>query len=168
MSASVRPGASAVDIIREIAAIPYGRASDRRGETILRERRGTCSGKHYLLRELLVARGVDVQLIHRVYRLTRTEAARMFSPDVATTVPEAGLTDVHTYAVVSLAGTATRVDVTFPRAWDGVSDMTLACGEGMDVPVPEGADAQALKEELVRTHCSVVERERFIAALGRT
>ena len=36
------PNSSVVDIIREVAAIPYGRASDRRGETILRERRGTC------------------------------------------------------------------------------------------------------------------------------
>lgn len=92
----------------------------------------------------------------------------MFSDNVAAMVPEGGLTDVHTYAVISLSGIATRVDVTFPRAWDGVSDMTLACGEGVDVSVLEGADAQALKEELVRAHCSVVERERFIAALGRT
>jgi hypothetical protein len=157
----------AIDIIREITAIPYGRASDRRGETILRERRGTCSGKHYLLRDRLGVLGIEVQLIHRVYRLTREDALRRFSSDVAATIPEAGLTDVHTYAVVMLAGTPTQIDVTFPHSWDGVSPMSLSCGPGTDVPVPRDADAHALKEDLVRTHCDSALREPFIAALAR-
>ncbi len=159
--------ARAIDIIREITAIPYGRASDRSGETILRERRGTCSGKHYLLRDRLAALGLEVQLIHRVYRLTRADAVRMFSTAVAAAVPETGLTDVHTYAVVTLRGMPTRVDVTFPQPWDGVSPMPLACGPGTDVPVPPEADAHALKEELVRIHCDPAVREPFIAALAR-
>ena len=33
--------------------MPYTRASSRDSETIIREWRGTCSGKHYLLKKLL-------------------------------------------------------------------------------------------------------------------
>lgn len=37
--------------------MPYIRASSRDSETIIREWRGTCSGKHYLLKKLFAELG---------------------------------------------------------------------------------------------------------------
>ncbi|MGE0545766.1 MAG: hypothetical protein AB7O24_33530 [Kofleriaceae bacterium] len=172
LTARVGPGASpgerspAVAIIGAIKAMPYGRASDREPSTVLREWTGTCSGKHYLLRAALEELSVPVRIVHRVFRLERTQAERLF-PAAAAAVPDAGLTDVHTYALVELAGVTRVIDVTFPGPWDGETDIALACGDGVDVIVPDGSDAQALKDELIAEHCTPAIREPFIAALSR-
>ena len=41
--------ATAFQLVRDM---PYQRASDRQPATLIREWRGTCSGKHYLLKAL--------------------------------------------------------------------------------------------------------------------
>src|SRR5574339_1208367 len=43
--------------------MPYVRASSRDPETIIREWRGTCSGKHYLLKALFAELGYTSRLI---------------------------------------------------------------------------------------------------------
>ena len=43
--------------------MPYTRASSRDPETIIREWRGTCSGKHYLLKQLFAELGYSSRLI---------------------------------------------------------------------------------------------------------
>jgi len=43
--------------------MPYSRASSREPETIISEWRGTCSGKHYLLKKLFAELGYDSDLI---------------------------------------------------------------------------------------------------------
>lgn len=51
LSVPGQPGPA--DVFRLVREMPYRRASDRRPETTIREWRGTCSGKHYLLKALL-------------------------------------------------------------------------------------------------------------------
>ena len=50
----------------------YQRASDRQPETLIREWRGTCSGKHYLLQALFAELGIPARLIACTTNLTRT------------------------------------------------------------------------------------------------
>ena len=154
------------DIVETIRAIPYGRPSQRSPEGVVQEWVGTCSTKHALLAELLSTRPeFDLQLVHRVYRVTPDEARERFGDAAAAVVPPEGLVDVHTYATVAVEGRRVRIDVTFPGPlWDGRSDMELACGEGDDYPA--GDEPWALKDELVATHCDPDVRERFIAALA--
>ena len=69
--------------------------------------------------------------------------------------------------VATVDGRATQVDVTFPlSAWDGVSDIPLACGDGDDYPA--GSAPLASKAVLVKEHCDPAVREPFIAALSAT
>jgi len=81
-------------------------------------------------------------------------------------VPEGGLTDVHRYLVILLAGQEVRIDVTFPgaQAWDGRRPMYLACGEGRDFPA--GDDPDGDKAALEATYCDPRVHEPFIAALA--
>ena len=147
------------EVVERVRAIPYGRPRERTPAGVLAENRGTCSTKHALLADLVRERDPDaqVEIVHRVYRLTRDGARRLFGERAAALVPDAGLVDVHTYARVD----GRVVDVTFPGGdpWDGESDMQLACGPGDDFPAAD-------KEELVARHCDPAVREPFIAALS--
>ena len=154
------------DVVVEISRIPYGRPGVLSPGGVLGEWRGTCSTKHMLLADV-IAEGwpeLDPRLWHRPYRVTPKLAARHWGQDVAAVIPPAGLVDVHTYATSVVHGRITRLDVTFPvSAWDGRSDIPLACGEGRDYAA--GGDPLASKAELVSRFCDPRIRERFIAAL---
>lgn len=164
-----RAGAPVEDLrglVLAISRIPYGRPPARTPEAVVAAWRGTCSGKHLLLRAVApeVVPGLAVDLVHRVYTVDPATADRVWGPEVAAHVPAGGLVDVHTYAVVTPPGLP--VDATFPLdEWDGVSPVPLACGPGTDVPA--GDDPAATKDALVARHCDPVAREPFIAALAR-
>jgi hypothetical protein len=156
-----------VELVENVHALPYGRPSDRSVEGMLRERRGTCSTKHlHLWREL--ARRFpesEPQLVHRVYRVGRAAAARLFGATAAAAVPPGGLVDVHRYLTLRLDGTRLVIDVTFPGPpWDGRSSMPLSCGDGEDHVA--GADPDADKRRLEQAYCDATVREPFIAALA--
>ncbi len=155
------------DLVDAVRAIPYGRPSVRTPLGVVDEWTGTCSTKHALLAALLENRpAFDLQVVHRVYRVTQTWARERFGPSAASAVPDDGLVDVHTYATVLVDRRRVAIDVTFPSAaaWDGRSDMELGCGPGEDIPAPD--DPWAQKAALVAEHCDPDVREPFIAALS--
>jgi len=160
---------SYVDAVLAVSRIPYGRTSERSGAAVLREGVGTCSTKHVLLRDVVSTAwpAIGVTVWHRLYVVTPETALRHFGVGVASVVPAGGVRDVHTYATFDLPGdrSGVVVDATFPvDAWDGVSDLELACGEGPDEPA--GDDVFETKERLVAHWCDPVLREPFIAALA--
>jgi hypothetical protein len=155
------------DLVEAVRAVPFGRPADLSPAGVIEEWKGTCSTKHALLAELLESRpAFDLQLVHRVYRVTPNLARERFGASAAATVPDEGLMDVHTYATVLIDGRRVAIDVTFPSptVWDGRSDMELACGPGDDVAASD--DPWTQKAELVREHCDPDVREPFIAALS--
>ena len=150
-----------------ISRIPYGRPSRLTAAGVLDDWRGTCSTKHALLAQVVGEAWPEAEpkLWHRVYTITRGLAEAYWGPAVAGRVPSSGLVDVHTYATLLIGARNVRVDVTFALAsWDGVSDVPLACGDGVDSPA--GDQPIASKVALVAEHCDSARRERFIAALS--
>jgi hypothetical protein len=155
-----------LDLVEAVRALPYGRPSDRTVEGMLREWRGTCSTKHLFLARRLAERfpETEPQIVHRVYTLDRARAQELFGAEVARTVPDAGLVDIHRYITIVLDGQRAQIDVTFPGAvWDGHSSLPLACGPGADYQA--GDDPDADKRALEEEHCDPTVREPFIAAL---
>jgi hypothetical protein len=166
----VRVGAELdlVDTVLAISRIPYGRPADLSPQGVVSAWRGTCSTKHLLLAALVAERwpNVSMRLWHRVYSVSRSWAAERFGPQVADLVPQQGLVDIHTFARAGLSRKEAILDVTFPvAAWDGTSDMILACGPGTDHRA--GPDPLAAKAALVAAHCDLPVREAFIAALSQ-
>lgn len=150
-------------------SLDYGRPSDRSVAGMLRERRGTCSTKHLFLAEALAERFPETQpqIVHRVYRLDPCRAGELFGAEVAATVPDAGLVDVHRYLTAIVDGRRIVIDATFPGIpWDTRSSMPLACGPGADYPAD--ADPDAEKQRLEAENCAPTIREPFIAALARS
>ncbi len=165
---TLRDDAPLQEVVDAVHAVPYGRAPGRTPEAVLESDRGTCSTKHYLLNALILERHPDVHvsIVHRVYRLDRAGARRLFSPQAAAAVPPTGLVDVHTFMTMDLDGHLIVLDVTFPVTprWDGETSMTVQCGPGED-HVAE-LDAETMKAALVAAHCDPAVREPFIAALS--
>jgi hypothetical protein len=160
--------ASLCQVVNAVHVIPYGRPGSRTAEGVIDEWKGTCSTKHALLARLLRERGPESQprLVHRVYRVSRRSVLQRYGGVAAGTVPEDGLTDVHRYLVIILAGREVRIDITFPgdQAWDGHRSMALACGQGHDFPA--GDDPDADKAVLEAGYCDPQVREPFIASLA--
>jgi hypothetical protein len=160
--------ASLCQVVNAVHAIPYGRPRSRTAEGVIDEWKGTCSTTHALLARLLRERRPESQplLVHRVYRVSRSSVLQRYGGAAAGAVPEGGLTDVHRYLVVILAGQQVMIDITFPgdQAWDGHRSMCLACGEGRDFPAGDDPDAE--KAALEERYCDPQVREPFIASLA--
>lgn len=161
------PGASLLEIIEAVRALPYGRPTDRTVQGMLRERRGTCSTKHLFLARALSERfpETEPQIIHRVYHLDSERAEQLFGTAIAGLLTPNGVVDVHRYLRIALDGRRVTIDATFPgEPWDGCSSLSLACGPGDDFPAGEEPDDD--KRALEEQHCDPAVREPFIAALA--
>ena len=157
---------SLVDLVEAVRALPYGRLSDRSVDSLLRERRGTCSTKHLFLARALRERfpHTQPQIMHRVYRAEREQIRERYGDEVAATVPKDGLVDVHQYLLIRVGGRQITLDVTFPdgEPWDGRSSLPLACGPGEDVAAGDNPDSD--KRALEARYCDPTVRDPFIAA----
>lgn len=163
----------AFELVRDM---PYMRASSREPETTIREWRGTCSGKHYLLKALFAELGLQSRLM-----ACTTESH--VDPDQAVgelrvLLEESGgrLVDVHNYLVVETPEGDTIVDATWPLTmkvlgFDVNEDFVPGVDQQLaDTPVkhwvvPEDRDPQEFKDELLREHFTPEEldhRDRFI------
>ena len=169
--------AEAFSLVRDM---PYQRASDRRPETLIAEWRGTCSGKHYLLRDLFAELGYPshVMACTSVQELTAdqvpTELHDLWS------AADGRFVDVHNYLVLELPASDMIVDATWPLASAkyGLTvnpafvlgqDQNLACIPLQHWPIPANQDPQAFKENLLRQRFTPAElefRDAFILALG--
>lgn len=158
--------------------MPYQRASSRRSEDIIREWRGTCSGKHYLLAEVLQELGLETQVIMCTHRFTPNNTQH-FPLELRQLVATNSVPDVHTYLKVKTTEGWTVVDATWPRSAETLGmmvnhsftpgrDMKLACEPIDTFEVPAGRNAQEFKEQLIQQFCGPQSelRDAFIEGMG--
>lgn len=160
--------------------MPYTRASSRDSETIIHEWRGTCSGKHYLLKKLFAELGYQSKLIacttvnHIEPKSVSGKLRKLLEGSTGRFV------DVHNYLILELPEGEMIVDATWPLA---TREMGLVVNEDF-VPgvnhqiaskpiktwvVPEEGDSQEFKDRILRESFSPEElahRDEFIKELG--
>jgi hypothetical protein len=161
--------------------MPYTRASSRDPETTIREWRGTCSGKHYLLKGLFAELGYPSRLIacttvtHIDPKEVRWKLRRLLEQS------EGRFVDVHNYLVLELPDGEMIVDATWPISTKGMGtvvnenfvlgvDHQIACEPIKTWVVPEGGDSQAFKNQILKESFSTEEleqRDEFIKTLGK-
>jgi hypothetical protein len=160
--------------------MPYVRASSRDPETIIREWRGTCSGKHYLLKALFAELGYQSRLI-------ACTAVAEIDPQTVSGKLRAILeqsngrfVDVHNYLILELPEGEMIMDATWPISTEGTGtvvnksfqlyvDQQIACEPLIRFEVPEDQNPQAFKEQLLKENFSpkeLADRDKFINALG--
>ncbi len=170
--------ATAFALVRNM---PYLRASDRQPETIIREWRGTCSGKHYLLRALFAELDLPATLMASTAS-AYPDPATMHPALVAILEPVGGrFVDVHNYLVVDAPTGDMIVDATWPMGTERygmVVNKTFRLGENQQVAytptetwvVPDDVDPQVFKNALLGEHFTQAElaaRDQFIRALSK-
>lgn len=160
--------------------MPYTRASSRDPTVIMQEWRGTCSGKHYLLKGLFSELGYSSRLI------ACTTVVHIDPKDVSgklrTLLEQSNgrFVDVHNYLVLELPEKEMIVDATWPIATRGMGtvvnerfvlgeDHQIACKPVKTWVIPDDRDPQEFKDEILRESFSPEElahREEFIQTLG--
>jgi hypothetical protein len=161
--------------------MPYTRASSRDSETIIEEWRGTCSGKHYLLKKLFAELGYPSKPI------ACTTVAHIDPKEVRgklrTLLEQSNgrFVDVHNYLILELPDGEMIVDATWPLATKGMGtvvnehfvlgeDQQIACEPIKTWVVPEEGDSQEFKNEILKesfTPEELAHREEFIQTLGK-
>jgi hypothetical protein len=169
---------AAYTLVRDM---PYTRASSRDPETIIQEWRGTCSGKHYLLKGLFAELGYPSRLI------ACTTVAHVDPKDVRGRLrkllqqSEGRFVDVHNYLILELPEGEMIVDATWPLATKGMGtivnerfvlgeDQKIACDPIRTWVVPEEGDSQEFKDNILKesfTPEELAHRDEFIRTLGR-
>lgn len=160
--------------------MPYIRASSRDSETIIQEWRGTCSGKHYLLKKLFAELGYSSRLI-------ACAAVNIIDPMKVTgrlrellQQSNGRFVDVHNYLILELPGKEMIVDATWPLNTKGTGtvvnerfvlgeDQQIACEPIKTWVIPDDRNAQDFKDEILKSSFTPEElahREEFIKTLG--
>ena len=161
--------------------MPYIRASSRDPETIIKDWRGTCSGKHYLLKKLFAELGFSSRLI-------ACTTINLIDPNkvrgkLRTLLKQSNgrFVDVHNYLVLELPGNQEMiVDATWPLDTKGSGtvvnerfvlgeDQQIACEPIHTWAVPDDRNAQDFKDEILKasfTPAELTHREEFIKTLG--
>ena len=161
--------------------MPYTRASSRDSETIIHEWRGTCSGKHYLLKKLFAELGYKSKLIacttvnHIDPKSVSGKLRKLLEQSNGRFV------DVHNYLILELPdGGEMIVDATWPLA---TKEMGLVVNEDFELGVnhqiatkpiktwvvPDDGDSQEFKNMILResfTPEELAHRDEFIKTLG--
>lgn len=160
--------------------MPYTRASSRDSETIIAEWRGTCSGKHYLLKGLFAELGYSSRLIacttvtHIDPKDVRGKLRKLLEQSNGRFV------DVHNYLILELPEGKMIVDATWPLATKGMGTVVnenfvlgenhqIACEPLKTWVVPEEGDSQEFKNKILKesfTPEELAHREEFIKTLG--
>lgn len=168
---------TAYTLVRDM---PYIRASSRDSETIIREWRGTCSGKHYLLKRLFAELGYPSRLIActTVAHIDPSEAKGKLRKLLQQS--EGRFVDVHNYLVLDLPDGEMIVDATWPLATKGMGTVVnehfvlgvnqkIACEPIKSWVVPEEGDSQEFKDRILKETFSpdeLAHRDEFIRTLG--
>lgn len=171
----------AAQIFLLVRDMPYARASSRDPEVIIAEWRGTCSGKHYLLKALFAELGYPARVI-ACTAVTHIDPQKAPEELRELLVQSGGrFVDVHNYLIVDHPHGEMIVDATWPlstRKLGAVVNEHFVWGEDHDIAsqpiqsweVPEDVDAQAFKDELLTNHFTAEElahRDKFIKALSK-
>jgi hypothetical protein len=160
--------------------MPYTRASSRDSETIIHEWRGTCSGKHYLLKKLYAELGYRSRLI--ACTTVNYIDPKSVSGKLRKLLEQSNgrFVDVHNYLVLELPEGDMIVDATWPLATKGMGTVVnesfvlgenhqIACKPLKTWVVPENRNSQAFKDEILKdsfTPEELAHREEFIKTLG--
>ena len=161
-----------------IRDMPYKRASSRRPESIVEEWQGTCSGKHYLLAEVLREMGMEVDVMMSPHQFDQENTGH-FPEELQEMLADGPVSDVHTFLKVRTGLVWTVVDATWPSSVEPLGmtvnhefnpgiDMTLACNPLETYRVPPGQDPQQFKEDLIQRFCGTLSwrRDDFIEGMG--
>jgi len=161
--------------------MPYIRASSRDPETIISEWRGTCSGKHYLLKGLFAELGYSSHVV-ACTTVGHIDPQKVFGKlRKLLRQSEGRFVDVHNYLVLELPDGDMIVDATWPisaRGMGTVINEHFVLGEDQKIAVkplkswivPDDRDPQEFKNEILKESFTAEElahRDEFLETVSK-
>jgi hypothetical protein len=169
------PLRSRIALFEGVRDIPYCYPASHDPGELLRQGRGSCSGKHYLLGEMFRLLGLPVR--HMICTHRFNESPLVFPPPMQEMLRKNEIVDLHDYLQIAVDEEWVDVDATWPRSlrefgfpvnedWDGKRAMLLSVVPE-DFAVAE-RDPERLKEELLAklTPRQRSLRKQFLEALN--
>lgn len=138
------PFKSATLFVRDI---PYGDIGSRDPKDIIRTNMGTCSGKHFLLKEIYLSLGFEVKDMIAIHKFNDLNIE--LSKNLKSLLLQGEVYDPHNFLAVNLDGKWYKVDITWDRplgkigleineGWDGKSDMNICVVAKEIIEVEDG------------------------------
>jgi len=156
-----------VTLFEKVRDIPYGDIGSRDPLDVYKNNKGTCSGKHELLKGLYEELGLEVKdylIMHRFKNL-----AVNFPSEIQEILDRSDIVDPHNYFKLKIDNSWVTVDVTWDKPlqklgfpvnenWDGKSDMPVAVDPRGEVY--ETNDPIGLKKKLISELPLEVQEDR--------
>jgi hypothetical protein len=147
---------SRIALFERVRDMPYWYPASRDPAEVLRQGRGSCSGKHYLLAEMFRLMGLRVRHMICTHRFNESPLA--FPLPMQEMLRKNEIVDLHDYVQIAVDGAWIDIDATWERGlrefgfpvnedWDGKGAMLLSVVPE-DFSVAE-LDAEHLKEDLL-------------------
>lgn len=153
--------------------LPYDYPASRDPEEALRQGRGSCSGKHALLAEMLGVLGYETKVLYVRHRLN--DVMLPYPPHLAQFLDEHELFDIHNFVRARIEGRWISLDVTWDRPltafgfpvnmeWDGFSDTTIAAGpfEVIATGTVSEQEKEVLLQDILPPDSYAARREFFV------
>ena len=161
--------------------MPYTRASSRNPEITIEEWRGTCSGKHYLLRDLFSELGYSSRLIACTTESYIDPKSAFGKMRRLLKQTNGRIVDVHNYLILDLPEGEMIVDATWPlstKEMGTIVNEQFILGQSQQIAdepirswvVPNDRDSQEFKDEILKESYSPEElehREEIIKTISQ-
>jgi hypothetical protein len=165
-----------IKVFENVRDIPYCYPASREPAEVLKQRRGSCSGKHYLLGALFRMLGLRVR--HMICTHRFNESPLVFPAPMQEMLRKNEIVDLHDYLQIAVEDTWVDIDATWERGlrefgfpgndeWDGKGAMVLSVVA--DDFAEAERDPERLKEELLSrlTPRQRALRKQFLEALSQ-
>ena len=148
-----------VSIYHAVRNIPYGATGERSPISVLENRRGSCSGKHVLLRDLLRAVGYEAEVITIHTHFNKAiPLLPSFPDDLSLMFREGNINDYHHFVRILIDGQWLNLDATWQDSlrdhgfpvntdWNGIGHTTVAAATIEEFPAVE--NLAAFKQKLI-------------------
>jgi len=162
-----------VAAFRFVRDIHYGDIGSRNPFDVLQAKKGTCSGKHALLKLFLEGLGYKVQTFFALHDFSKFPVSPW--PESLLSFQSKTLTDYHDFLKVQIGDAWLTVDAIFDAPllslgfpitdWDGVRDVSLPIVS--ESIIPAVGDPEEHKKELIAALPASVQKDRkeFLQAL---
>ena len=158
-----------IRIFEKVRDLPYGSIGSRDSFDVYKQQKGTCSGKHQLLKELYLELGIQVQDCIVMHRFN--DLLVKFPESIAKILDKTEIIDPHNFLKVKIDNSWITIDATWDKplkelgfpvneSWNGMTNQSLAVRA--DGKIFEAENINELKEQLLAKLPEEVQKQRKI------
>lgn len=155
-----------VILFEKVRDIPYGDIGSRDPQEVCENNKGTCSGKHELLKELYKELGLEVKDFIAMHRFNDLKVK--FPEEIKQILKRTEISDPHNFFKIHINNKWITVDVTWDKPlkklgfivnenWDGKSDMKLCVAP---LEIIETENPIEFKKQRISKFPEQVQRDR--------